>query len=159
MTVKDMDIISSLPLRKRKDVSCEARCSVFFHDRLNFNSFFIPQMSKKYERLNYMTEAHVISDGNYFDGNVKFQEKEGDKVLFVVWRNLIFCVIFMYKKIVRFFYTCVYRKNRKGGTFRPYPLISYPSSCINLLPFFVTVQNKENGPGPNAFPYGSGLYL
>jgi hypothetical protein len=78
MTLEDMDIIFPL-------------------------SYFsgIP-MCKKNERLIYMAEALIISGGNYFDGNVEFQEKEDDKVVLFVWRNLIFRVIFSCKLIVRF---------------------------------------------------------
>ncbi|MDR1919590.1 MAG: WecB/TagA/CpsF family glycosyltransferase, partial [Tannerellaceae bacterium] len=40
----------------------------------------VQEMYKKNERLIYMTLASVFLDGNYFDGNVKCQEKEENKV-------------------------------------------------------------------------------
>jgi hypothetical protein len=40
-------------------------------------------MCKKNERLIYMTEAHIISGGNYFDDNVKNQETEDDRAFFL----------------------------------------------------------------------------
>jgi hypothetical protein len=59
-------------------------------------------MCKENERLNYMAEAHIISGGNYFDDSVEFQEKEDDKVVFCVWRDIICRVIFSCKLNVRF---------------------------------------------------------
>jgi hypothetical protein len=84
--------ISLPPLQKRKDIPRNTRGSISFHNRLNFSPFSIPQTSKKNERLIYMAEAHIISDRNYFDGNAKFQEKEDDKVVFLLGGILSFAL-------------------------------------------------------------------
>jgi hypothetical protein len=43
-------------------------------------------MYKKNERLIYMAEAHIIPGKNYFDGNVKIQEKEENKMFYLLGR-------------------------------------------------------------------------
>jgi hypothetical protein len=90
-------------------------------------------MSKKNERLIYMAEAHIISEGSRLDDNVKYQEKEDDKVVFCVWRNLIFRVIFSYKLIVPFFYTWATEKRAKNYML-PYISLLFQTGRRNILP-------------------------
>jgi hypothetical protein len=66
-------------------------------------------MCKENDRLIYMAKAHlemhIISDKSHLNDNAKIQEKEDNKMIFFVWGNPIFCVMYSYKLIDRFSYT------------------------------------------------------
>jgi hypothetical protein len=49
---------------------------------------------KQNERLIYMAEAHIISGGNYFDSNMKSQEKEDNK-MFSLLGGIPFSVLYL----------------------------------------------------------------